>query len=400
MAFARTLRSFTAAFGLLLGLPTSSVSASTCEIEPRPAATLLLPYFEVDLADPNGVDTHVSVHNASSRSDLVAKVEIWSDFGVPVGGFNVYLPRNGAVALDLRQVLNCSLPSGAPPPTSPYAASCAGAIPLPAATCAAFDWKKSLTGLASTYLGGKCASAPLGDSIARGFVTIDTMNACTSQYQGQPGFFTPGGGGSASNANQLWGDFALVDPGDAIAFADTLVHIEADAADARTSLPGNPTFYGKFVGWTAADNREPLPAAMRGRFVNSNLFDDGTDLLVWHDSKVVSGGFNCGATPAGFPFGQTSAMFFAMTGALSADLSAGQPFPRMTQRVHVGSSALPVPTAQGWVHLNFNYLQPASAGSPPADPRLDQGWLVTSAARRGSFTAGAAGIQTSSGCAQ
>ncbi len=39
----------------------------------RPAATLLLPYFEVDIADPNGVDTFFSINNAEPFSVLAPR---------------------------------------------------------------------------------------------------------------------------------------------------------------------------------------------------------------------------------------------------------------------------------------------------------------------------------------
>ena len=39
-------------------------------VDDVPAATLLLPYFEVDLDDPNGVTTLMSINNASATAVL------------------------------------------------------------------------------------------------------------------------------------------------------------------------------------------------------------------------------------------------------------------------------------------------------------------------------------------
>ncbi|MBP9144591.1 MAG: hypothetical protein KBI44_08920, partial [Thermoanaerobaculia bacterium] len=39
-------------------------------VDDVPAATLLLPYFEVDLADPSGVTTLMSINNASATAVL------------------------------------------------------------------------------------------------------------------------------------------------------------------------------------------------------------------------------------------------------------------------------------------------------------------------------------------
>src|SRR5260370_40240479 len=74
--------------GLLLAA--APAAAVICTIDAVPAATLLLPYFEVDLNNPNGLTTLFSVNNASATAILV-HVVIWSDLSVPVLDFNIYL---------------------------------------------------------------------------------------------------------------------------------------------------------------------------------------------------------------------------------------------------------------------------------------------------------------------
>ena len=61
-------------------------SAAVCHLESVPAATLLLPYFEVNLNDPNGLTTLFSVNNASATA-VLAHVVLWSDLSVPVLAF-------------------------------------------------------------------------------------------------------------------------------------------------------------------------------------------------------------------------------------------------------------------------------------------------------------------------
>ena len=115
----------------------------------------------------------------------------------------------------------------------------------------------ALTGQASPVLGGRCAGRAFGDNIARGYITVDTVNNCTLRFPGDPGYFgrrtaTPPtrtcSGGTTSTSTRLQN------------FADgnTLVRIEASPTDPQTSVAGQYTFYGRYVGWTAADNREPL----------------------------------------------------------------------------------------------------------------------------------------------
>src|SRR4028118_2180149 len=62
----------------------------SCDIALLPAATLLLPYFEVDLEDANGENTLFTVTNVSNF-DQVARVTLWTDRAYPVLSFDIYL---------------------------------------------------------------------------------------------------------------------------------------------------------------------------------------------------------------------------------------------------------------------------------------------------------------------
>src|SRR5262249_61685585 len=70
----------------------------------QPAATLLLPYFEVDLQTPGGPTTLFSINNASATA-VLAHVVIWSDLAVPVFQFNTYLTGYDVVEVDLGQLI-------------------------------------------------------------------------------------------------------------------------------------------------------------------------------------------------------------------------------------------------------------------------------------------------------
>src|SRR5258706_9980023 len=95
------------ALRLLTALP---LSAAICQIDQLGAATLLLPYFEVDPSDPGGVTTLLAVDN-TTQFEVVAKAEVWSDLGVPVGGFNIFLAPHAVQTINMRDVLDCKLPS-------------------------------------------------------------------------------------------------------------------------------------------------------------------------------------------------------------------------------------------------------------------------------------------------
>src|SRR4029450_11324771 len=87
----------------LLGLA-GSAGAVICTIDDVPGATLLLPYFEVDLANTNGITTLFSINNASATA-ILAHVVVWSDLSVPVLDFNVYLTGYDVQSINLRDIL-------------------------------------------------------------------------------------------------------------------------------------------------------------------------------------------------------------------------------------------------------------------------------------------------------
>src|SRR5688572_16561255 len=79
-------------------------------IDDVPAATLLLPYFEVDIANQNGVTTLFSINNASATA-VLTHVTVWTDQSVPVLDFDVYLTGYDVVTVSLRDILvNGNLP--------------------------------------------------------------------------------------------------------------------------------------------------------------------------------------------------------------------------------------------------------------------------------------------------
>ena len=121
------------------------VQAEACKVDAPPAATLLLPYFEVDLSRADGVTTMFSIGNATSSATL-AHVTVWTDLGVPTLDFMVYLTGWDIETLNVRDVFNGILPrtasDGQDPtdtvsPQGQYSqdvnfASCQGILPHPA----------------------------------------------------------------------------------------------------------------------------------------------------------------------------------------------------------------------------------------------------------------------------
>jgi hypothetical protein len=400
-----------------------------------PAATLLLPYFEVDLSNPNGITTLLSINNASANATLVHFV-MYTDLSVPTLAFNIYLTGYDVQTINLRDVLNGVLPQTAsvgqdPADTiSPKGSrsqdsdfpSCTGFLPPPAPPAGfAANMANAHTGKASAGLAGLCAGQNLGDNIARGYVVVNTVNICSAELPGDTTplpYFTSGGvlgTAVATNQNVLWGDYFHVNPGQGFAQGNPLVHIEADAINPATSTLGRYTFFGRYVNWTAADNREPLATSFAARFLNGGPFTGGTSLLVWRDSKTVQAPFACPAIsgrPTWYPMGQEGVQVFDEQEQFFAEPTSAVapvfpsisvtefilPFPAEAQRTHVNGVTLPVPFTFGWMYLNLNVTVTGNP-NPPSDPAAAQAAVEVVHDASGRFSVGYNAIQLDSATA-
>lgn len=391
-----------ALFLLTSGLA-SPTRAAICDSDVRPAATLLLPYFEVDIEDPTGVNTVFSINNADSTA-VLAHVTLWTDLSVPVMDFNVYLTGFDMEVIDLRAlIVNGVLPvtaSDGQDPTdtiSPQGdfssdinfASCTGQFPLPPTLPAAFTqhMQASFTGQPSVILGGNCAGRQRNNGIARGYITVDTVNTCTLRFPSDPGYFGPSGDSTAQNV--LFGDYHIVNQNKRTAFGNPMVHIEADPGAFSS---GDYTFYGRYVGWNGSDGREPLPTTFGVRYETDN-----SDLIVWRDSKVVQQPMLCPARAPWQPLGQEKIVAFDQEE--TPVVLTTKAFPVETQRTAVGGKRLPVPHAAGWLYLNLNTSVAQAGANPPQDPTAAQGWVtVVSSHDNGRISAGYDAMRYDSAC--
>src|SRR5262245_65344507 len=86
---------------LLCGLASFATAQTPPPSSNRPGSTLLLPYFEVDLDNAEGMNTLFSVNNASATS-ILGHVTVWSDMGIPVFAFDLYFTGYDAITLNMR----------------------------------------------------------------------------------------------------------------------------------------------------------------------------------------------------------------------------------------------------------------------------------------------------------
>ncbi len=393
-------------------------------IDDVPAATLLLPYFELDLDNPNGITTLFSVNNASAATQL-AHVTVWSTWSIPVLDFDVYLTGYDVQTFNIRDILvNGILPqtgfgttTAANDPGSPKGSfsftkvnfpNCNGTSSPPAppvyavpAITASFrtHLQALLTGKRSP-IDSTCAGTNYGDNIARGYITVDNVNSCSLLFPSSTGYFISGGQGIASNRNTLWGDYFYVNPGENFAQGETLVHIEADAT--VFSTPGEYTFYGRYVTGTAADNREPTATTFASRYVSGGGFTGGTSLVVWRDSKFPPGA-SCTTGPNyGALFEQQIVVFDEFENPLTVVTGgpSGEPTPGAqctfcdeAQRVDVGGDGITTNADFGWIYLNLNHATTRDATLGPGYINIAQAWVTTVMDAEGRFSVGFDAIQ-------
>jgi hypothetical protein len=395
-------------------------------IDEVPAASLLFPYFEVDLNNPNGLTTLISINNASATA-ILAHVTLWTDLSVHALDFLVYLTGYDVQTINLRDIIvSGNLPrtasAGQDPtdtisPKGPFSqdinfASCTGILPYqPGVLFPTYTnhLQALLTGKADTPpFPALCGGQNLGDNVARGYITVDTVNNCTLRITGDPGYFGPGGSGDVTNQNVLWGDFFIVNVPLNFAQGGPAVHIEASATNPQTSVPGQYTFYGRYtnIPWNADDNREPLATNFATRYLLGGTFSGGTSLLVWRDSKVNQQAFTCPATtgrPAWYPLGQEGIVIFdeqehvsTPPGCIVSPCLPNQgliPFPAEANRTRVGGPSLPVPFNFGWLYLNLNTTVTAAGNVPPEDPAAAQAWVIATYSANGQFAVAPNAIQ-------
>src|SRR6185369_14451981 len=119
----------------LAAQPATVNNADSCDVGVTPAATLLLPYFEVDTAAASGAGTTTlfTITN-TSRYPQIAHVTVWTDWAFSVLGFNVFLTGYDVQTINLYDVVvrgvlvpgSLANPTGSPKPQG----STAGATPF------------------------------------------------------------------------------------------------------------------------------------------------------------------------------------------------------------------------------------------------------------------------------
>jgi len=250
----------------------TSASAITCTTDQRPAATLLVPWFQVTF-NPDGtasgtgdaaLDTYVTIGNASA-APMIAHVNVYNERSVLVLDFNVALTGFDVQSLQMSRILSGNLPvtpvgsNGDSPdssvlandvcqrnpaalvyptnggflrvrPTNPATTSdnsiATALYPTPAFPVGSSFQLQTLDSLDETSDSLGC-STPNGvfSGLIHGYITIDHANYCNLSDPTDPAYYNNDAIGMENN---LWGEILYTSGTGLTTFAMSTVNIEAD----------------------------------------------------------------------------------------------------------------------------------------------------------------------------
>lgn len=266
-------------FALSVHAEITTENNASCDIGAYPAATLLLPYFEVDINAPTttAVNTIYTVVNFSQRPQIIRST-IWSDLGYPVAWFDSFLTPYDLVSVSMYEVIA----RGRFPANDTTPQAC-GTAPMRAPALAALQ--RALT---SGVIDD--ANCPIGTKHghAIGYVTVDVINSCSAASPLDAEYWTE----ALLFDNVLTGEYVRINPdpdSGNYAGANPLVHIraipEGGAAGATPQVAFPFTFYDRYtpVGARKMDRRQPLPSAFGARWIEGGPTGFQTNLTMWRE---------------------------------------------------------------------------------------------------------------------
>jgi len=424
--------------GIAVG-PTTTNNDDSCDIGTAPAATLLLPYFEVDVNPTvQGQTTLFTITNVS-RFPQIAHVTVWTDWSFPVLDFNIFLTGYDVQPINLYDVIVRGIvapPSGTTSATTPGALSASNTtgnnnLLLASAPCTSLIGNVPLalraavqsaltTGVFNPGSGfPACSTAGGTHTNAIGYVTVDVAADCSTKFPNDPTYYNLGTGEILFD-NVLIGDYQQLGPAPAGTGAATsfdgagnpMVHIRAVPEGGGAGLGGSLspgtnlpyTFYDRYTPSTnrTIDRRQPLPSTFAARFIQGGTGAFATNYKIWREGVNGSGAscasfVNNGAIPIGefvrFDEHENPTSFgtgpvcspCGVTGITlpetSAQNTAGGNFPSVGASGDVG----------GWMYLNLadgpqaaysvtghpsGSITVGPATTPFGNPRASQNWVI------------------------
>jgi hypothetical protein len=275
-----------------------SASAITCTVDQRPAATLLVPWFQVTF-NPDGspqtstspalapaFDTIVTIGNASG-APTIAHVSVFNERSFLVLDFNVAMTAFDVQAMRMSEVLRGNLPST--PTTASHVSAASDicqrnsaaaiypnpngflrvrptlpAVPedntlatalyqVPAFTQGGSFQLQTLDSLDATPDSLGCVTPDnVISGLIHGYMTIDMVNYCNLSNPSDPNYYA---NDAIGNENNLWGEVIFTSSTGLPVYGASTVNIESDRSFSnlanggqfdQTAVARTRTFYGRY----------------------------------------------------------------------------------------------------------------------------------------------------------
>ena len=393
----------------LLAATAFAANDDSCDIAVAPAATLLLPHFEVDFEAPvsTALTTRFTVIN-TSHLPQIARATIWTDWGFPAFTFDLFLTGYDVANVDLYELLNRgALPKSVGETPGEFSAgNTANPNHLPSmpADCAARptaipefvlrDLRHILTTGRTLTGGGIVCPSQQGvpqqvgsnhGSAAFGYITIDVVASCSSTLPDKPGYYQ----NELLYDNVLIGDWMMISPDPQAgnyAGGAPLVHIRAipEGGPAGTRVPTSLplTFYDRLTGTAprSMDRRQPLPSTFATRFIQGGTGSFQTKLAIWRES-VTGAGSSCTQYAVNFNLDVADMVRFdehenAVVRSPGV-IVIPQGFPGTNSSLFISTAANMFPPntsgdVAGWMYLNLY-----NGGLPALPVTRNQAWVTT-----------------------
>jgi hypothetical protein len=404
--------------------PSTKANDDSCDIALLPAATLLLPYFEVDF-DNRAETTLFSVTNVTNVSQI-ARVTLWTDFSYPVASFNIYLTGYDVQSINLFDIIaNGAIGTGAPrgssqSPRGTYSdpnpdLPLTGCVDLPGNLPPAVvqNMRLALTEGRALPAPGRPGCNTVGHvhEYAVGYATIDVVGNCSSALPTDAAYFA----NDIRYDNVLIGDYQQVSTTLGYAQVNPMVHIravpEGGTPQSRLNDRGTygnrfeRTFYSRFqnAATLTADARQPLPSRFAFRWINGGPGGFQTQLHVWREG-VTAGNAPCGTVKENGRIEVADSVMFdedengeGVTNPFCPILCVGPLgyFLPTTARVNIADvdvfpQTILYDKTAGWVYLN---LDDRNQDDGPL-----QGWVIVSMRAEGRYAGDMDATALGNGC--
>lgn len=407
-----------------------SASAITCTSDQHPAATLLVPYFQVSYDDAGNLissglgarDTIVTIANASS-APMVAHVSVYTRESIFKLDFNVALTGFDVQAMRVSDILAGNLPSAGSTVGGGVCQHEGGGVypdgflrVIPPAPATGLDNSRAISDYPVPAFGPSFSSDLIAalrancdggeDALAIGYILIDMANYCNLSDPSDPNYWQFNAAGMENN---LMGEVIFTSGFGLPTYGMSTVNLEADQefgfAAQSTTTPVR-TFYARY--WNAGDNsgitgtttggptcpncgsgdpttdlnlsspwnigygdmREPLGLRWGARWFDLVDTSSGLSILT-ANFQVWRGPYNGANCDVNGPtvvltFFDEDENTITQGGCISPCSTITDNFPLETQQTNINAFGHPT-AAAGWVSMNFANLSDGSV--------FDQAWV-------------------------